>query len=215
MSFLTLRIKRIKIIDNRELFGSGEVKLLSFVTSEDDPLPVLDAYFNENDDKAKLGLLRAAASDILSAKTLMQVDHIKNGHEMIFGDSGYSLWTTRKKIDSFNWQMILVESDAGVREMGNVISSYINDPEFDTFLLNIAKLASFAVNPTVTLSIAIGKFVLGKVADELLRNKDDQIGVVYQSFYRALDFPAGDRQAMNIPDLSGNLRIDYRIYAEE
>ena len=215
MPFLTLRIKKIKVIDNREPIGPGEVKLISFVTSEDDPLPNLDSFFTASTGQEKLEILQAAASNVLSSKTLMRIDNIKDGQEMTFGDTGYALWTTHKPIDSFNWQMILIECDEDVRQIGEFISGFLNDPEFDTFLMNIAKLAQFAANPSVTLSIAIGKFVLGKVAETLLDNKDDQLGIVYQSFHRALDFPAGDRQAFGIPDISDNLRIDYRIYAED
>lgn len=215
MAFLTLRIKRIKVIDNREPIGSGEVKLLSFITSEDAPLPMLDSYFTVNDVDAKTQLLLAAASEVLSAKTLMQVDNIKDGHEINFGDTGYALWTVREIVDSFNWQMTLIESDEGVRDLGETINCFLSDPEFEGFLMNIAKLASFAANPSVTLGIAVGKYVIGKVADELLKNKDDQIGIVYQSFYRGLDFPSLDRQAFGIPDMTGNIKIDYRIYGEE
>jgi len=212
MSFLTLRIEKIKIIDNKELLGNGEVKLLSFVTSEDDPLPILDNYFTASTGKEKLDILKAATSDVISSKILMQIDNIKDGQELIFGDTGYALWTTKKYINSFNWQMILIEIDNDVRQIGGFINDLVVDPEFEVFLTNIAKLAQFAINPTITLSIAIGKFVFGKVADILLNNKDDQLGIVYQSFCRGLDFP---RQAFGIPDISGNLRIDYRIYVED
>ena len=116
---------------------------------------------------------------------------------------------------SFNWQMIVAEIDQDVRNVGAEINAIVNDPQFDGFLANVARLAAFGVNPTVTLSIAVAKYIINAVADELAKNKDDQLGLVYQSFYRHLDYPCLDRQAFGIPDLTGNLRIDYRIYGEE
>lgn len=210
-----LRLNRIKVINNREWFSPGEVKIFSYVTSEDEPLPNLDEYFLVSTGQKKLEILMAAAAKVISSKFLMQINHVIDGQTLIFGDTGYSIHEFNKRVDSFNWQMTVAESDDDVRAIGAWIDNIIVDPEFEGFLINIAKLAQFAINPTVTLSIAIGKYVLGKVADCLLKNKDDQLGVVYQSFYRDLDFPSGDRQAFGIPDLSGNLRIDYRIYAED
>lgn len=216
MPFFTLRINKIKIINNREPVGSGEVKLLSFITTEDQPLPMLDDYFEETDVNVQRQLLAAAAKEVVSSKALMRIDNIPDGHTMTFGDTGYSLWTVPDAVPkSFNWQMVLIEVDQDVREIGAWINALLADPEFDVFLDNVIKLAAFGANPTVTLSIAIGKYVIGKIADELLQNKDDQLGVVYQSFYRGLDYPGLDRQAHEIPDTTGNLRIDYRLYGEE
>jgi len=210
------RLNCIKILDNHEPLGiSGQVKLMSFITTADDPLPELYEYFAEIDPAEKRDLLRAAVMQVLSSKELVTLNNIKDGHEIWFGDTGYSLYTADKILNSYNWQMLVIESDANLRAIGNGINTLINDPAFDTFLGNIAEFASFAVNPSVTLGIAVAKYVIGQVATLFANNKDDQIGIVYQSFYRALDYPSLDRRAFNIPDMSGNMFIDYRIFGED
>ena len=214
MSFFTLRINKIKVKDNREI-GKGELKLLSFVTTEDQPLPLLDDYFSINDPQQKKEILKLAAEAVVSSKVLMQLDYVSDNHEINFGDTGYALWTSGQVINSFNWQMVLVEVDDDVREVGAKIEGYLGDSDFDKFLDNVMTLVGVATNPTVTLSIAVAKYIIGKVAKELISNKDDQVGLVYQSFARGLDYPALDRQASGVPDMSGNLSIDYRIYGEE
>lgn len=215
MAFLTLRINKIKVIDVREFFGPGEVKLLSFVTSEDTPFPIVEKYFQENDEEEKKKIIKSAARQVVSSKELMTIENIKDGHEMIFGDTGYSLWTANKIVNSFNWHMVLIECDKDVRDIGSTILGYIEDPKFDSFISNVVQLAAFQMNPSVTLAIQVGKYVVERIGRELLKNKDDQIGVVYQSFYKELDYPGLDRRASNIPDISGNIRIDYRIWGAE
>ncbi|MBP1730274.1 MAG: hypothetical protein H6Q55_703 [Deltaproteobacteria bacterium] len=46
----------------------------------------------------------------------------------------------------------------------------------------------------------------------MLQNKDDQIGVAYQSFNRFEHYPHGERKKDDVPDLSNNIFIDYSIF---
>jgi len=43
-------------------------------------------------------------------------------------------------------------------------------------------------------------------------NKDDQVGLAYQSFNKPEHYPHGERKRDDVPDLSNNVLIDYSIF---
>jgi len=103
-------LNKLKILNNREI-GPGELKLLSFVTGEGVNLPVLDDLKRTTDPEVKKQLIQAAAQSVLSAKTLMQLDNVKDGHQMTFGDTGYALYRADKIPVDFNWSLMVFEID--------------------------------------------------------------------------------------------------------
>ena len=211
MEFFVFRLNKLKILNNRE-WGPGELKILSFVTGEDVNLPVLDDLQRTTDPKQKKELIMAAAQSVLSAKVLMQLDNVKDGHQMTFGDTGYALYTAKKIPVSFNWSLMIFEIDEDINNLGKKIDSVINTPEFNGFVDNILLLASAATNPTAAAGVAIAKYVFGLVADTMIENKDDQVGLAYQSFNRFEHYPHGERKRDDVPDLSNNVLIDYSIF---
>jgi len=46
----------------------------------------------------------------------------------------------------------------------------------------------------------------------MIENKDDQIGLSYQSFNRFEHYPHGERKRDDVPDLSNNVRIAYSLF---
>jgi hypothetical protein len=65
------------------------------------------------------------------------------------------------------------------------------------------------------LGLSIAKFAFRVITQTLLNNKDDQIGVLYQSFNRFEHYPHGERKKDDVPDMSNNMRIDYTIFGTE
>jgi hypothetical protein len=211
MEFFVFRLNKLKILKNRE-WGPAELKLLSFITGEDVNLPVLDDLQRTTDPVLKKQIIQAAVQSVLSAKVLMQLDNVKDGHQMTFGDTGYSLYTTNRIPVSFNWSLMLLEVDEDINNLGKSIDGVINAPEFDGFVDNVLILASAAANPAAAIGVAIAKYVFGLVADTMIKKKDDQIGIAYQSFNRFEHYPHGERKRDDVPDLSNNVRIDYSIF---
>jgi len=211
MEFFVFRLNKLKILNNRE-WGPGELKILSFFTGEDVNLPVLDDLQRTTDPKQKKELIMAASQSVLSAKVLMQLDNVKDGHQMTFGDTGYALYTAQKIPVSFNWSLMIFEIDEDINNLGKKIDSVINKPEFDGFVDNLLLLAGAATNPAATAGVAIAKHVFSLVADTMIENKDDQVGLAYQSFNRFEHYPHGERKRDNVPDLSNNVLIDYSIF---
>lgn len=209
--FFVFRLNELKILNNRE-WGAGEVKLLSFVTGEDVNLPVLDDLQRTTEPERKKELIKAATQSVLSSKVLMQLDNVRDGHLMTFGDTGYALYTSSKIPISFNWSLMLFEIDEDINNLGKDISGVINMPEFDSFVTNVLKLASAATNPAAAAGVAIAKYALGVVVESMIKNKDDQIGLAYLSFNKFEHYPHGERKRDDVPDLSGNVFIDYSIF---
>jgi len=174
--FFDFRLNELKILNNRD-WGAGEVKLLSFVTGEDVNLPVLDDLQRTTEPERKKELIKAATQSVLSSKVLMQLDNVRDGHLMTFGDTGYALYTSSKIPISFNWSLMLFEIDEDINNLGKDISGVINRPEFDGFVTNVLKLASDATNPAAAAGVAIAKYALGVVVESMIKNKDDQIGL--------------------------------------
>ena len=211
MEFFVFRLNKLKILNNRE-WGPGELKLLSFVTGQDVNLPVLDDLQRTTDQERKKKLIQAAAQSVLSSKVLMQLDNVKDGHLMTFGDTGYALYTGNKIPVSFNWSLMLFEIDEDINNFGRKVDGVISATEFDGFVANVLILASAAANPAAAAGVAIAKYIFGLVADTMIENKDDQIGLAYQSFNMFEHYPHGERKRDDVPDLSNNIRIDYSIF---
>ena len=209
--FFVFRLNELKILNNRE-WGAGEVKLLSFVTGGDVNLPVLDDLQRTTEPERKKELIKAATQSVLSSKVLMQLDNVRDGHIMTFGDTGYALYTSSKIPISFNWTLMLFEIDEDINNLGKDIDGVINRPEFDSFVNNVLILASAATNPVAAAVVAIAKYTLGVVAKSMIKNKDDQIGLAYLSFNKFEHYPHGERKRDDVPDLSGNVFIDYSIF---
>jgi len=209
--FFVFRLNELKILNNRE-WGAGEVKLLSFVTGGDVNLPVLDDLQRTTEPERKKELIKAATQTVLSSKVLMQLDNVKDGHIMTFGDTGYALYTSSKIPISFNWTLMLFEIDEDINNLGKDIDGVINRPEFDSFVNDVLILASAATNPVAAAGVEIAKYTVGVVAKSMIKNKDDQIGLAYLSFNKFEHYPHGERKRDDVPDLSGNVFIDYSIF---
>lgn len=211
MQFFAFRINRLKILNNRE-WGKSELKLLSFVTTGDAPLPVLDQLLQTNDPAEKKRIIQAASQQVLSAKEFVEIDNISDGHVMTFGDVGYALYTADKIPVSFNWTFLVMESDEDINELGRQIDGVLGSADFDSFTTNLLTLLATAASPQVTAAIAIAKFLSRAITKGMIENKDDQVGVYYMSFNRMEHYLHGERKRDDVPDLSNNLLVDYSIF---
>lgn len=216
------RINRLKLYDNREgkflgLFGRdlAQVKIMSFVTTSNTDLPDLDELLATNDPARKKEIIQAAVKQVVASRVLTTIENVKDRHIMTFGDTGYVLFESPKIPDDFNWTFIAIESDRNVQEIGEELEEVINDPGFNPFASNLAVLIAGAANPAFAAGVEISRFVTGVVAKNLKKNKDDQIGVLYMSLNRVEHYPHALRNREEVPDLTGNMLVDYSIFGFE
>ena len=130
--FFAFRINRLKIFKNRE-WGAGELKMISFVSTGDEAPSALDGLLQTSDPDAKRKILRDASRQMLSVKEFIQVDEIRDGHVLTFGDSGYALYTAMRIPVSLNWTFLILESDEDLVELGRRIDTVVDGKDFDTF----------------------------------------------------------------------------------
>jgi len=157
----------------------------------------------------RAGHPRAAGAHL---KEFIQVDEIRDGHVLTFGDSGYALYTAMRIPVSLNWTFLILESDEDVVELGRRIDTVVDGKDFDTFATSALTLLATAVTPQLTAAAAIAKFVSRAIPQVLVRNRDDQVGLYYLSLNRMEQYPNGERKRDDVPDLSNNVRVDYSIF---
>lgn len=198
MDFFTFNLDRIKIIDNRE-WGKAELKLMSMIIPDCPCSSIRD--------------IKGQTQSMLMNKVMIEVNNIDDNHDLVFGDTGYSLFSSNTIPTSLNWAMFLVESDQEVRKLGKKIDKTVNSLKFRIFAKSLLRLSG-AVNPLIPVGAAVAKYFVSSVAEILQLNQDDQVGVVYQSFNKYEHF-ATNRSVKGVPDLSGNIKVDYSIFKSQ
>jgi hypothetical protein len=209
--FFAFRINRLRIFKNRE-WGAGELKMISFVSAGDESPSALDGLLQTSDPDTTRKILRDASRQMLSVKEFIQVDEIRDGHVLTFGDSGYALYTAMRIPVSLNWTFLILESDEDLVELGRRIDTVVDGKDFDTFATSALALLATAVTPQLTAAAAIAKFVSRAIPQVLVRNRDDQVGLYYLSLNRMEHYPNGERKRDDVPDLTNNVRVDYSIF---
>ncbi|EOF4705882.1 MAG: hypothetical protein P0Y63_10405 [Klebsiella huaxiensis] len=212
------RINRVRILDNHKnaflFFGDGyaQVKLISFITSDSD-IPILDAWYAEKNEEIKKQLLIQAVQQVASARVFNEVDNVKDNSVLTFGDTGYVLYSTPNIPENFNWCLTVIKDDKNINDIGMRLESVIMQPDFDIFAANLGTIILGTVNPAFAAGVIIAKFLTNVVATTLKNNPDDQLGLLYMSLNKQEHYRYGERKRDGIPDLSGNIRVDYSIFA--
>jgi hypothetical protein len=213
------RINRLFISDNKEnprylLFGPdlAQVKIISFVSTENELLPDMSAFIQTNDPAQKRQILKEAVEKVVGSRIYTEIQNVKDHHEMTFGNTGFVLYKSEKIPEDFDWQLIVYESDRKIREHCQLISDIVNDEGFDDFASRLLTLVSGKTNPGLTAAIAIARYAIQITAKEVRENKDDLIGILYTSLNRREHYPHGERKKERVNDLTNNMQIDYSLF---
>ena len=214
------RINRLKIFNNfehRKFLGVlgkdlAQIKLISFVSTTNNQFPVLDDYINTMDAAEQNDLLKTAIEQIVGSRILTEIQNVKDGHEMTFGDTGYVLYSSEKIPENFDWMFVAYESDRNVRTTAQIIEDIVGSKDFDNFSQALPKIAKGLSNPAYAIYVEIAKYATRVISDVAKKNKDDMIGILYTSLNRREHYPHGERKKDDIADLTNNMRIDYSIF---
>ncbi len=214
------RINKLKIFDNKEgrsflgIFGRdlAQVKLISFVSTDNGSFPDFTDYNKTTDETEQKAIIKSAVATVVSSRILTEIENVKDGHQMTFGDTGFVLYQSKEIPEYFDWQFIAYESDQKSRSNAKMIEDILNDESFDKFSNSLGTVIAKAANPGFTASVEIAKFavnVIGKVAKQ---NKDDMIGILMMSLNKTEHYPHGERKRDDVPDLTNNMLIDYSLF---
>jgi len=216
------RINRLKIFDNKEkkfigLFGkdAAQVKLISFVSTENVQMPNLTEYLLTNDEEQKKAILKAGVENVVSSRILTEIENVKDNHIMTFGDTGYVLFQSETIPENFDWNFIAYESDRNVRDTVSTVEDIVNDESFSSFSSTLGTLLKNVPNPAYLAYVQIAKYAINIIAKVAKNNKDDMIGILYMSLNRTEHYLHGERKKDDVPDLTNNMLIDYSIFGYE
>ncbi len=214
MSFYLL-LYRARIYKKFETLNAAEAKFYSFVADGMLSLPELEELLAAADPADKRELVRRMGEQVLGRWESVQVDHVEAGHTFRFGDTGKILYRAPTIPQSLDWVMLVIESDQDVRELGDRIGQVLPDARANSLVRDLKALASTAASPQAAAAVAVAKAVIAGVTTILKGNKNDQLGLIEQSFVRELHYPDGVRVSGDVQDLTGNMWYAYTLFGVE
>ncbi|MEM1126201.1 MAG: hypothetical protein AAGI71_06070 [Bacteroidota bacterium] len=217
------RLNKVKILDNRErarLLGllsrdRAEVEFVSLVTTGNDDFPSLDELVATSDPARRRTLVRDLVQTVAASRLIRTVKHVKDGHVFTFGDVGYALYVSPTIPDDFNVVLLGIERDGDERDLAATVFDMVSEEEFDAFSASLLTLLSQTANPVWVAGVQVSRFVVRAWSKWLMNAEDDQVGLLYMSLNRAEHYRHGKRDKQDVPDLTGNMFIDYTIFAAE
>jgi hypothetical protein len=209
-----LSLNKIKIINNRELLGKAEVQIMSFVNSSESDFPMLKQFFDTVDENDKVKLITDAASKVLSSRMLTPIYKIKDKQSIVFGDTGFIVYKSKIIPEDFSWMLLAVDLDEKTRNNAKLFDAVLTNKNIKTMVSVISKLSNIA-SPVSTAIFELTEIIGGIIMNFSKNDKDDQIGFYMSSYIRQVHYIHGKRDGHDIPDLSGNMTIDYTIFGYE
>ncbi|MFB9077292.1 hypothetical protein ACFFLS_02420 [Flavobacterium procerum] len=209
-----VRLNKLRIIKNGDLLGKGEIQFMSFINQSNDSFPDLNEFFETNDENRKKEIIKDAVSKVIQSRILLTINKVKDKSIITFGDTGYIVYKENKIPKDFSWQIIAVDLDKKTRDTAGLIKSILTDANISTITKAIEILAKTS-NPISGAVVELSKLVTGIILDLAKNKKDDQVGYFLASFIEKLDYPNGIRDRQDVPDLTGNMFVDYSIFGYE
>ncbi|KAF2514164.1 hypothetical protein [Flavobacterium foetidum] len=209
-----VRLNKLRIIKNGDLLGKGEIQFMSFINQSTDSFPDFNEFFETNDENRKKEIIKDAVSRVIQSRILLTINKVKDKSIITFGDTGYIVYKENKIPKDFSWQIIAVDLDKKTRDNAGLIKSILTDANISTITKGIEVLAKTS-NPISGAVVELSKLVTGIILDLAKNKKDDQVGYFLASFIEKLDYPNGIRDRQDVPDLTGNIFVDYSIFGYE
>jgi len=206
------RLNKVKILKNRELLGKAEIQFISFITSGESDFPMLNDFYNSNDDQVKNELIKQAVSKLVSSRVMPPMQKIKDRRMIFFGNHGYIVYKSDEIPQDFNWMLMAVESDGRTRSNAELLSSILTEKNITSITATIATLASLT-NPVSAAITTISTFVAEALTKVFKNDKDDQVGLLITSFIEKKDYPFGKLDDQDVEDATGNMAVDYTIFS--
>lgn len=209
--YFVLRLDRIDILDNRE-WGDAEVKIISFVTTGNNDLPMLDGYSDTDDHGEKRELIKDAAAEIVSSRDFTEVENVKDDAILTFGEVGVALYTAYTIPIDINWSLTLIERDADIRQVGQQLTELVDSDGFNSFTDEIIETVAGEANPGLKIAFKVTKFFAQRIGSTLANNRDDQIGMYIESLNKYEHYRNGKWNRENQRGVNGNIYVDYSIF---
>jgi len=213
------RINKLFIRDNHvtrliDRFDKADVQLLSFVTTSDQPLPDLSDFTSMITEEKSAAIQRAIAS-VVSSRAFSLIENVRDNHQMTFGDTGVVLYASSQIPQDFNWNLVVIGSRQRLRDNAAIIRDILADEDYAGFRDTLMGILGVAANPAAIGAAKIAEFVARMVLKIYAEKRDDQLGIVFQSWNRREHYPHGVRERTDQWDASGNMLYDYSMFGFE
>ncbi len=215
MSFFALGLEKVTIFNNREFFNSAEVRFHSFVADKQLSLPGAQGILDANTDEERREIVKSLAPQVMGLWETIEITDIPDRHTFVFGDTGRIVYRSSEIPFSLDWFMLAIDDDTDIRQIGDRLGEYLAEERVDRIANAIITLAGATMGPATAAGIVLGKELISGISYLLKGNRDDQLGVIEQSFIKPLHYPQGTRHGVGIQDLSGNMWYDYFIYGTD
>lgn len=206
-----LRLNKIKIENNGALLGMSEVQLMSFVTMGETDFPMLHEFYRTSDLIQKKQLISEAVTKVVSSRIMPEIQRVKDNQTIYFGDTGYNVYVSETIPDNLNWLVLALKSNQQTIDNAALLSQILTDKNLTT-IIGIVSLLAKATNPVTAAVTEITTLVANSIFKLSANAKDKQLGLLLTSFNRTEHYPYGKRDAQDVPDTSGNMKIDYTIF---
>jgi hypothetical protein len=206
-----LRLNKIRIFNNYRLLGSSDLQLMSFVTMGEADFPMLNEFYRTSDAAVKKVLIAQAVNKVLSSRIMPQIQRIKDNQVIYFGDTGYNVFVNDTIPQDLNWMLLAIKSSQQMVDNATLAGEILTEQNLTSLVGTIAMLSGMASPVTAavsTLTLLVAQAVL-KVCTNA---KDHQLGLLLTSFVRQEHYPNGKRDAQDVPDATGNMKVDYTIF---
>ena len=138
---------------------------------------------------------------------------IRKGDLLPIGDSGLGMYFSKPERfpNYIGLNLLLVEDDKAIRDIGASITRARNSPEYKAILAASQTLASSA-NPAYGALITIGDALVGLTAKMMEQNKDDLLAYFAATYTRAFDDLGVGKHTFHQPERA---RVQYEILAKQ
>lgn len=206
-----LRLNKLRIYSNGALLGMSEIQLMSFVTLGETDFPMLNDFFRTTDEAVRKDLIAQAVSRVVSSRIMPQIERIKDNQLIYFGDTGYNVFVSDTIPENLNWMLLAIKSNEQLVDNASLLSELLSEKNLATLVGTIGMLAS-ASSPVTAAVSTLTTLVAESILKLCINSKDRQIGLLLTSFIRQEHYPYGKRDAQDVPDATGNMKVDYTIF---
>lgn len=154
-------LNAVKIMDNHDLF-KGEVRLISVACTN---------------------LVPNGEESLLKVETPL-FKNVKRGSFLSLGTAGKLLYASAHRPKFLNWSLWVIEDDSDVRDTGKLIADALASDEFKGIETSLKSL--LASNPVAQVAQTFVTQAAKLLAGIVMKNKDDQIGVIDTTFIHKL-----------------------------
>ena len=185
---------------------------MSFVTSGEADFPNFSEFFSTNDSEKKSKIIQDAVSKVLSSRIVPQIDKVRDNQTIFFGESGLIVHKAASIPDDINWMVLAIESDKNTRDNAKLLNTLLERKQIDSIAASISTIVK-ASSPVAMAISALTSIIADSIIKVFSEDKDDQVGLFISSLIKSEHYPHGKRDAQNIPDSTGNMFLDYTIFA--